>query len=173
MALLSACTVTGPSGSCTLTGLTNGDAYTFVSSARNVGGSSTTSPASTDVIPEGSPSSTTAPTTSGIPTIGATLTASTGAWQGGGLTYSYQWLRDGTPIPGETAPTYALTTGDAGHQISVRVTATNRVSQASATSVSVTVAAPGTQPAPPPGAPGCPARPDTCPAPRSDRSRWA
>ncbi|MCJ7873476.1 DUF4214 domain-containing protein [Phaeobacter sp. J2-8] len=38
---------------------------------------------------------------------------------------NYQWLRDGTAIPGATAETYALTADDVGARISVRATYTD------------------------------------------------
>lgn len=45
------CTVTGASGSCTLTGLTNGDEYTVVSTATNEGCTSASSVASSAFVP--------------------------------------------------------------------------------------------------------------------------
>ena len=60
----------------------------------------------------------------------------------------YSWLRDGTPIPGQTAPTYIPTAGDVGHRLACRQTVTYPLPfsiTATATSAAVTV-----QPAPPP-----------------------
>ncbi|CAN2230885.1 Fibronectin type III [Candidatus Planktophila vernalis] len=45
------CTVTGSSGSCAVTGLTNGVAYTFTSTATNAGGTSSASSASASATP--------------------------------------------------------------------------------------------------------------------------
>ena len=42
----------------------------------------------------------TPPTVSGDPKVGETLTARPGDWEGGGVEFSYQWLRDGEPIAG-------------------------------------------------------------------------
>ncbi|MFC5679241.1 M1 family aminopeptidase [Aeromicrobium endophyticum] len=61
------------------------------------------------------------PTISGTPRVGETLTAVPGAWDGG-TTLSYQWLRDGSPIAGATAPSYALVATDWRTRISVAVT---------------------------------------------------
>ena len=47
----SQCTVTGASGSCEITGLTNGTPYTFTSTATNLAGTSSSSVASTSVTP--------------------------------------------------------------------------------------------------------------------------
>jgi hypothetical protein len=64
------------------------------------------------------------PTVAGIPVTGQTLTGSTGTWSTAGLGFAYQWLRDGSPIAGATGAAYALVAADAGHAITVRVTAT-------------------------------------------------
>lgn len=48
---VSACTVYGPSGSCIVSGLSNGTAYTFTSVATNLVGSSSSSPTSASVTP--------------------------------------------------------------------------------------------------------------------------
>ena len=61
-------------------------------------------------------------TISGTAKVGKKLTAKAGTWKPA-PTLSYQWLRDGKNIKGATRATHALTTSDAGHKISVRVTA--------------------------------------------------
>ena len=53
------CTVTGASGSCPVTGLTNGTAYTFTATATNTTGTSGASPASGSAIPAAAATSTT------------------------------------------------------------------------------------------------------------------
>jgi trimeric autotransporter adhesin len=63
------------------------------------------------------------------------LTATTGTWAGAQpLSFSYQWLRDGTAIPGATSPSYQPTAADEGYELAVQVTATNGEGHASATS---------------------------------------
>jgi LPXTG-motif cell wall-anchored protein len=54
------CLITAPATSCTVTGLTNGTAYTFSSTATSLGGTSASSASSNSVTPS-APSSTTAP----------------------------------------------------------------------------------------------------------------
>ena len=63
------------------------------------------------------------PVVSGHARIGDQLTSTTGSWAVDGLSYSRQWLRSGTPIPGATGTSYSPTVADVGKQLSVRVTA--------------------------------------------------
>lgn len=71
----------------------------------------------------------TKPSFTGTRTVGSTLTASPGtfgtsaAGPAVAATYSYQWLRSGSPIAGATGKTRKLVAADAGRTISVRVTA--------------------------------------------------
>lgn len=66
----------------------------------------------------------TAPAVSGTAVYRGTLAASTGAWDPAEATYTFQWLRDGTPIAGATAPHYRPALADIGHRLAARVTAT-------------------------------------------------
>lgn len=61
-----------------------------------------------------------APTVSGTAQVGGTLSAAPPVWNVDGVTTSYQWLRNGTPVIGRTAPTYAVGTDDAAANVSVR-----------------------------------------------------
>ncbi|MFJ2977307.1 S8 family serine peptidase [Curtobacterium sp. NPDC087082] len=61
---------------------------------------------------------------SGKPTVGTKLKANHGTWNGSGVTYSYQWLRDGKAVKSATSSSYKLGTSDAGHTFSVKVVAT-------------------------------------------------
>jgi hypothetical protein len=64
------------------------------------------------------------PQVSGAASIGSTLTATPGAWNTKGLSFGYQWLRDGAPIAGATGTSYVLGAADVGTRVSMRVTAT-------------------------------------------------
>lgn len=76
-----------------------------------------------------------APVVTGEAVFAETLTATTGEWTGTDLTYTYAWLRDGEPVPGRDAPTYALDLEDLGDRLQVEVTATDS-SGSSATALS-------------------------------------
>lgn len=67
----------------------------------------------------------TAPTTvraTGTPYVGRRLTAARGTWSPSGISFSYQWLRDGRRIAGATRSTFVIRRVDKGHRISVRIT---------------------------------------------------
>ena len=70
-----------------------------------------------------------APTISGTPQVGETLTADTSPIDDAdGLTntsYSYQWIAGGTDIDGATGSSYELTSSEQGQTIKVRVTFTD------------------------------------------------
>lgn len=63
------------------------------------------------------------PTVSGKTIVGSTLSAAVGTWVPAPTSLSYQWNRDGQPIPGATARTYVLAPEDDGKKITVSVTA--------------------------------------------------
>lgn len=62
----------------------------------------------------------------GQPHLGTTLTATPGTYAPADATVAYQWLRDGAPIAGATASSYALVAGDLGAEISLQATLTRR-----------------------------------------------
>jgi|GEM_PF-1902282 len=64
-----------------------------------------------------------APAVSGDGLVGGLLTATPGTWNARGLEFAYQWLRDGEPIDGATTEQYRVAVADAGHDLSVVVTA--------------------------------------------------
>jgi surface antigen len=64
-----------------------------------------------------------APALSGTPRVGLSLTVSPGTWKQTGITFGYQWLADGVPIPGATASTLTLTKDQQDTAVSVRTSA--------------------------------------------------
>lgn len=84
------------------------------------------------------PSNSVAPVVIGEAIVGQVLSATAGTWSGSPApTYAYQWTRDSVDIVGATSETYTLTSSDLADYIRVRVTATNSVGSASATSGAV------------------------------------
>ncbi|HWF36193.1 MAG TPA: hypothetical protein VG295_12520 [Solirubrobacteraceae bacterium] len=101
------------------------------------------------VAPNDPPSNTALPVLSLSPTDSQTLSCSQGTWTSAApITYTYQWLRDGSAITGATDSTYTVATADLGHLLACQVTANTDDGSASATSAptakpeSVTVASP-------------------------------
>ena len=89
---------------------------------------------------------TAAPTITGTPRMGNTLTGKAGSWSTGTWSYAYRWLRDGAAIPGATTTSYALTAADVGKGLRFEVTASGTdASPATAASSAVTIL-PGTAP---------------------------
>jgi hypothetical protein len=79
------------------------------------------------------------------PAVGESLPCSKGTWKGQPPpTFTYQWLRDGTSIPGATASSHTVTGEDRGHSLSCRVTAKNSAGTTEAISNAVKV--PGNEP---------------------------
>jgi hypothetical protein len=85
------------------------------------------------------PADTSAPSISGTPSDGATLTANNGTWFGSApINYGYQWQRcasDGTScqdITDATSATYDVLPSDMGSSLRLQVTATNSVGTTSA-----------------------------------------
>ena len=72
---------------------------------------------------------------SGSSAIGSLLTAQAPTWSPTGVTTTYQWLRNGANIGGQTGDSYTLVQADVGKQISVKATGT-KVAYATGTSTS-------------------------------------
>lgn len=86
------------------------------------------------------------PTVTGSRAVGKELTAVTGNW-GSGVTFSYQWLRNGKAISNATGATYTQKSADKGAKVTVKVTgkavaykATTKYSATSATTAGSFVA---------------------------------
>lgn len=101
----------------------------------------TSSGAVTVAASASAPTNTLAPSISGTPTAGQTLTASDGTWTGS-PTFTRQWKADGVAISGQTSSTITLPDNLAGKAITVTVTATNGSGSATATSAATTAVAP-------------------------------
>ncbi len=85
------------------------------------------------------PVNTAPPVISGTATVGQTLSTTDGTWDNSPTGYTYQWRRcnpagNGCSNIGANASTYTLVSADAGHTITVRVTATNPYGTRRATS---------------------------------------
>lgn len=61
------------------------------------------------------------PIVSGDGYVGDALSATPGFWTTPDVPFTYQWLRDGSPVPGAEAPTYRVTSADLTHRLSTRV----------------------------------------------------
>lgn len=84
-----------------------------------------------------------APSISGTPATGSTLTATNGEWSTTPTAFTYQWTADGTNIAGATARTFAPAEAHVGRRIAVTVTATGG-GTATATSAATTPVTRGT-----------------------------
>jgi hypothetical protein len=97
-----------------------------------------------------SPTNNTLPVVSGTPTVGQTLTSTSGTWNGyPAPTFAYQWVRGAsTDISGATSSSYQLVDVDLATTVKCRVTATNVAGSASATSAATATIAAGAPQAP-------------------------
>jgi hypothetical protein len=96
------------------------------------------------------------PAITGVPVVGQPLGCSQGVWTGPPSSYAYQWTRQGTDLPGAWAASYTVVAGDVGKALRCRVTASNSMGSASATSSPVVGLGLGssTDPPPPTSPPG-------------------
>jgi hypothetical protein len=79
----------------------------------------------TPVKAAAAPVNTVAPSLTGTPALGQTLSCSTGTWANNPTSFSYAWLRSGAPIAGQASSNYVVQAADQGHAISCQVTAGN------------------------------------------------
>jgi hypothetical protein len=162
---------TGPSY--TLAAHDAGHAIAVLESAGNAGGtaaavsSPTTAPVASSApgvaVQQKAPKLSLPPVISGIPQIGQTLTASSGAWQGAPpLSFTYQWQQCNnsscSDITGATGQDYVIPPLiDVGESLEVVVTATNASGTSAGASVPVGPVPPPPGPPPvihlPPGGP--------------------
>ena len=115
----------GSSTSATISGLTNGTAYYFNVIATNIVGSGLVASVKVTATPAQNYSLSPTPTISGTLGVSLTLTANTGTWSPAPK-FTYQWLRNGSPISRATRATYKVVSADVGSRLSVSVTATLR-----------------------------------------------
>jgi len=94
----------------------------------------------TQVATAAAPQSNSAPTISGQPREGSTLTANNGSWANSPTSFAYQWQQCDSSggscnaISGATSKTYKVATSDVDHTLKVAVTATNADGSNTATS---------------------------------------
>lgn len=89
---------------------------------------------------------TTAPTVSGTPAVGATLTCDPGTWSGSEpLATTVAWLRDEAPIAEETGTTYVIAEEDRGTTVTCAVTGANELPAVTVAALGVAVPAPPTE----------------------------
>jgi hypothetical protein len=128
-----------------------GSRLRVIVTASNAGGSSSAASQPSDTIgPRGAaPSNTAAPTITGTPQAGQTLTASNGTWTNSPTSYAYQWQRCNASgascanIPGETRNVRVVAADDVGNRLRVIVTATNAIGSGQATSAPTEVISSG------------------------------
>jgi hypothetical protein len=121
----------------------DGDAGKAVSctvTATNASGSAQATSTSLTIAPR-APAALTAPSLGGDPVVGSTLTCSDGTWTGS-PTLTRTWLRSGSPVPGATSSSYAVTSNDVGRTLRCRVTASNGSGSADSDTNEVTVTTP-------------------------------
>jgi hypothetical protein len=135
-------TISGANGlQYTLSSSDDGHTIRFRVTATNADGSTTATSAQTAVVvASGKPTNTAAPTISGTPQEGSTLTGNNGTWSNGPTKFDVAWIRCDSKggscasINGANKSTYTLTSADVGNTVRFRVTASNSAGNNVATS---------------------------------------
>jgi len=135
----------------TLVGADAGHTMRVRVTATNADGASSAQSAQTAVVEKATtsnaPNNTAAPTISGTPKVGQTVTADPGSWSGN-PTFTYQWQRCDvdvalcSSIAGATGKTFTVPITELGYRLRVVVTAHNAKGTATATSAITTVVLP-------------------------------
>jgi hypothetical protein len=132
------CANAGPnsaSNSYTLAGAEKGKYMRVTVTATNAGGSTQATSAATAAVTQ-TPTNTAPPVVSDTsgnnpPQVGDPLTTTNGTWTNSPTGYAYQWLScdssgaNCTPVAGATHSSYTTVSGDIGHALRSRVTASN------------------------------------------------
>ena len=128
----------------TLVGVDSGNTMRVRVTATNADGSASAQSDQTAAVEpatsSAAPKNTSAPTISGTPKVGQTLTADNGSWTGSPTTYTYAWQRCDADIAscvnvvGATGKTYGVRIDDLGYRLRVTVTAKNAKGTATANS---------------------------------------
>lgn len=101
----------------------------------------------TDPVGAAVPANVVAPSVTGTPAAGRTVTCDPGTWRPAATTLRYGWTRDGLTIAGAASASYAVTTADEDTDLACVVTAVVAAgSSAPATSVAVPVPGPRSVP---------------------------
>jgi len=104
-----------------------------VVTATNTNGSTATPSAASDAV--GTIGVIQIPVARGTLVVGQILAATQGTWfSKDPLSYTYEWLRNGSEISGATSATYTLVDADIGKSITVKVTARSSLGSVSSTS---------------------------------------
>jgi hypothetical protein len=111
--------------------------YTFILKVNGTktGYTPSQSISSSKLILPGSQSKTPIPKVTGTYKVGSSLKAVPGTWDAG-VTFGYQWLRDGLAISKATSSTYKLVAKDKAHKISLKITG-NKTGFTSVSKISV------------------------------------
>lgn len=126
-----------------------GDSITFEVTGSNASGAALSGPvtsAATVVASATQPVNTVLPAITGTAQTGSVLTVTSGTWTNSPTSYTYQWLRNGANLSGQTATTYTQVSGDVGTTISARVTAVKGAETGVANAIGVVSQAPSEDP---------------------------